>query len=217
VLALALLLCSLTVAADPPGPPPPEAPQAAPATGGGEATAPAAAPAETGSPPVEPSTFEHFAWGFEGTAPRKQRGRLLEQPLSLVMDGTSRLTGPFEWGARISLGYAQLSRTEACTPEAFCAPLGIISAGAVIRATTAPGRAAVGWIGLGAGINGGGNWDLNLGGGYARADAGVDLGAGARRVRLSVGWVVSAWTEDRSELEPGRQQYLAFTLLVGSR
>jgi hypothetical protein len=75
----------------------------------------------------------------------------------------------------------------------------------------------VGWVALGAGVNAALNWDKDVLGGYARADAGVDLRLGPRRIRLAVGWVEAAFTEKSPEFEPGPQRDLAFTVMAWSR
>jgi hypothetical protein len=210
--ALPLLLCSLALAAEPPPPPPP--------AGGGSAPPTWAAPGAPGpeGPGGEPAA-RHAAWsvGLEALLPKKTSGRLLEQPLALKVEARGRLARPLEGVVQFGLGYAQLSRTEACLTAA-CDPLLGVSMGIAIHATTAPDADTVGWIALGVGMTGAANWELNVVGGYGRVDAGVALAIGPTlALRLSVGWVAAAYTEDRAELEPGPQQYLAITVAVGGR
>jgi hypothetical protein len=224
VTTLALLLCSLVLAAEPPpppagpSPPPPAAPEDWDETSPPASGAPTVAPAPAA--PAESSLFTLTMVGVEVMVPRKASGRLLEQPVSVVFEGEHRLAAGLVAGIHGSIGYAQLSRTEACGSDLSCAPLLSVSLGGVLRATTPPGGAVVGWIALGVGIGGATGLlsdSANILGVYGRADAGVDLGAGSRKVRLSVGWVQATYTETSPDREPGPQQYLAFTLAIGSR
>jgi hypothetical protein len=207
--ALALLLCTLTLAG-PAGPP-------APAPADWDETTPAAAPPPASPPPAaEPAPDEAPATvGLDVLVPKKSSGRLLELPVALVFETGQRSGSVLEGALRFGLGYGQLSRTEDCS-VVDCYPLLSISVGGVLRATTPAGAAVVGWIGLGLGFTVASNWDLNVGGGYLRADAGLDLRVGGKRVRLSTGWVEGAFTEEASSREPGPQHYLAFTLAVGA-
>jgi hypothetical protein len=222
VTTLALLLCSLVLAGEPPpppaGPPPPPAPvdwdERSPPANGTPAVVPAA------KAPAEPGLLDVALVGVEVLVPRKVSGRLLEQPVSVVFEGEHRLAPCLVAGIHGSIGYAQLSRTEACGSDLSCAPLLSVSLGGALRATTPPGGAVAGWIGLGVGMGGATGLlsdSANILGVYGRADAGVDLGAGSRKVRLSVGWVQATYTETSPDREPGPQQYLAFTLAIGPR
>jgi hypothetical protein len=172
-------------------------------------------PATVGPALEPPDESARGTIGLEVLVPRPSTGRLLELPLSLVLDYPLKELGPAELGVRLGLGYAQLSRTEACL-SADCLPLLSASIGALVRAGTPRAEPVAGWISLGAGFQGAGNWDLSVVGGYARIDAGLDLGGSEQhRLRLSVGWVEAAFDEARSELSPGHQRYLAFSLSYG--
>jgi hypothetical protein len=222
VTTLALLLCSLTLTADPPPPAVPPA-MPAPAPDGDENPPPGPPPAASppaAAAPAEPGLLEVALVGVEVLVPRKASGRLLEQPVSVVFEGERRLAAGLVAGIHGSIGYAQLSRTQACGDDLSCAPLLGVSLGGALRATTPPGGAVAGGIGLGVGLGvatGLLNDSANIIGVYGRADAGVDLGTGGRKVRLAVGWVRATYTESSADREPGPQQYLAFTLAIGPR
>ena len=209
--ALAIFLCAMTLAADPP----PAEPSAGAGAPWGGAAAAASGPASAAPEDVR------ITWGLEVLVPKKDGGRLLERPVALVVELGRRLGGGFEGAIHGSLGHAQLSRTEACISGYDCRPLIGVALGGVLRVTTPPNAAVVAWLGLGGGFSGAINvipgWDVNVIGLYGRADAGVDLRAGDRRLRLSAGWVQAAYTEIAPERDPGRQRYLAFTLVLGPR
>jgi hypothetical protein len=175
----------------------------------------AADPGAATKPTEESTEWSRWTVGLDVLVPRQASGRLLELPFALAVETASDRHGPVEGALRFSLGYGQLSRAEACA-TADCLPLLSFALGALVRVGSPPDQPVAGWLSLGGGLQGASNWDVAVGGAYLRADAGVDLGGSEkRRLRLSVGWVEGWFTENRPDLEPGHQRYLAFTLAFG--